>query len=58
VCDADDRPDPAFRRLLAGGLFRGADISLVSRPMVAMLIIGAGYFGIAQARFLRVIFGG
>jgi len=37
---------------------RGADIALVWRPLVAMLIIGAVYFAVAQGRFRRVIFGG
>ena len=51
-------PTPHFVGFSQTVLFRGADISLVSRPMVAMLIIGAVYFAIAQGRFRRVIFGG
>jgi ABC-2 type transport system permease protein len=39
-------------------LFRGADVTLVWRPMVAMFIIGVVYFVVANARFKRVIFGG
>jgi len=39
-------------------LFRGADITLVWKPLLAMLIIGGVYFLIAMRRFRRVIFGG
>ena len=39
-------------------LFRGADITLVWRPLVAMLLIGVVYFAVAHRRFRRVIFGG
>src|SRR5262249_47531461 len=38
-------------------LFRGADITLVWRPLVAMLIIGSVDFFFAMSRFRRVIFG-
>jgi ABC-2 type transport system permease protein len=38
-------------------LFRGADLTLVWRPLLAMLIIGSVYFAIAMSRFRRVIFG-
>jgi ABC-2 type transport system permease protein len=51
-------PTPDFVAFSQAVLFRGADISLVWRPMVAMLIIGAVYFAVAQGRFRRVIFGG
>ncbi len=34
------------------------DITLVWRPLLAMLVIGAVYFAIAHRRFRRVIFGG
>jgi ABC-2 type transport system permease protein len=39
-------------------LFRGADITLVWRPLVAMFAIGAVYFTVASVRFRKVIFGG
>jgi ABC-2 type transport system permease protein len=51
-------PTPHFVAFSQAVLFRGADITLVWRPLVAMLIIGAVYYAIAQARFRRVIFGG
>jgi ABC-2 type transport system permease protein len=51
-------PTPHFVAFSQAVLFRGADISLVWRPMVAMIIIGAVYFAVAQGRFRRVIFGG
>jgi ABC-2 type transport system permease protein len=51
-------PTPHFVAFSQAVLFRGADISLVWRPMVAMLIIGVVYFAIAMSRFRRVIFGG
>jgi ABC-2 type transport system permease protein len=49
---------PHFVSFAQAVLFRGADITLVWGPMVAMLIIGAVYFAIAQRRFPRVIFCG
>ena len=51
-------PTPHFVAFSQAVLFRGADITLVWRPMVAMLIIGVVYFSIAMSRFRRVIFGG
>ena len=51
-------PTPHFVAFAQAVLFRGADITLVWRPMVAMLIIGVVYFAIAYSRFKRVIFGG
>ena len=51
-------PTPHFVAFSQAVLFRGADITLVWRPLVAMLIIGAVYFAVAQGRFRRVIFGG
>jgi ABC-2 type transport system permease protein len=51
-------PTPHFVAFSQAVLFRGADITLVWRQLVAMLIIGAVYYAIAQARFRRVIFGG
>jgi ABC-2 type transport system permease protein len=51
-------PTPHFVAFSQAVLFRGADITLVWRPMVAMLIIGAVYFAVAHRRFRRVIFGG
>jgi ABC-2 type transport system permease protein len=51
-------PTPHFVAFSQAVLFRGADITLVWRPMVAMLIIGIVYFAVAHLRFKRVIFGG
>ena len=51
-------PTPHFVAFSQAVLFRGADITLVWRPLVAMLVIGAVYFAIAHRRFRRVIFGG
>ena len=51
-------PTPHFVAFSQAVLFRGADITLVWRPLVAMLIIGVVYFAVAHRRFRRVIFGG
>ena len=51
-------PTPHFVSFAQAVLFRGADVTLVWRPMVAMAIIGVFYFIVAQRRFRRVIFGG
>jgi ABC-2 type transport system permease protein len=51
-------PTPHFVSFAQSVLFRGADITLVWRPMLAMLIIGAVYFTVAMSRFRKVIFGG
>jgi ABC-2 type transport system permease protein len=51
-------PTPHFVQFAQAVLFRGADITLVWRPMAAMIVIGIVYYGVAQARFRRVIFGG
>lgn len=51
-------PTPHFVAFAQAVLFRGADLSLVWQPLVAMLIIGSVYFIIALSRFRRVIFGG
>jgi ABC-2 type transport system permease protein len=51
-------PTPHFVAFAQAVLFRGADITLVWRPMVAMMVIGVVYFAVAQRRFRRVIFGG
>jgi ABC-2 type transport system permease protein len=51
-------PTPHFVSFSQAVLFRGADITLVWRPMVAMVIIGIVYYTVAQARFRKVIFGG
>jgi ABC-2 type transport system permease protein len=51
-------PTPHFVSFAQAVLFRGADITLVWRPLLAMLIIGVVYFAIAMSRFRRVIFGG
>jgi len=50
-------PTPHFVAFAQAVLFRGADLSIVSRPLVAMLIIGSVYFAVAMSRFRRVIFG-
>jgi len=50
-------PTPHFVAFAHAVLFRGADVSLVWRPLLAMLIIGSVYFAIAMSRFRRVIFG-
>jgi ABC-2 type transport system permease protein len=50
-------PTPHFVAFAQAVLFRGADITLVWRPLVAMLIIGSVYFTVAASRFRRVIFG-
>jgi ABC-2 type transport system permease protein len=51
-------PTPHFVSFAQAVLFRGADLTLVWRPLVAMAIIGVVYFIVAQTRFRRVIFGG
>jgi ABC-2 type transport system permease protein len=51
-------PTPHFVSFAQAVLFRGADITLVWRPLVAMTIIGVVYYSVAQRRFRRVIFGG
>jgi ABC-2 type transport system permease protein len=51
-------PTPHFVSFAQAVLFRGADLTLVWRPLVAMGIIGIVYFIIAQSRFRKVIFGG
>jgi ABC-2 type transport system permease protein len=50
-------PTPHFVSFAQAVLFRGADLTLVWRPLVAMAIIGVVYFIVAQTRFRRVIFG-
>ncbi len=50
-------PTPHFVAFAQAVLFRDADITIVWRPLVAMLIIGSGYFAVALSRFRRVIFG-
>jgi ABC-2 type transport system permease protein len=50
-------PTPHFVSFSQAVLFRGADFSLVWRPLLAMLIIGSVYFAVATSRFRRVIFG-
>jgi ABC-2 type transport system permease protein len=50
-------PTPHFVAFAQAVLFRGADLSLVWRPLLAMLIIGSVYFAFAMSRFRRVIFG-
>jgi ABC-2 type transport system permease protein len=51
-------PTPHFVQFAQAVLFRGADITLVWKPMVAMAAIGAVYYFIAARRFRQVIFGG
>ena len=50
-------PTPHFVAFAQAVLFRGADLTLVWRPLFAMLIIGSVYFFVAMTRFRRVIFG-
>jgi len=50
-------PTPHFVAFAQAVLFRGADLSIVWQPLVAMLIIGSVYFAVAMIRFRRVIFG-
>lgn len=50
-------PTPHFVAFAQGVLFRGADLSLVWRPLLAMLTIGSVYFAFAMSRFRGVIFG-
>jgi ABC-2 type transport system permease protein len=50
-------PTPHFVSFTQAVLFRGADLTLVWRPLVAMLLIGSVYFVLAMSRFRRVIFG-
>ena len=54
---ADDQPDAAFRCLRSGRAFPWRRLTLVWRPLVAMLVIGSVYFAFALSRFRRVIFG-
>ena len=51
-------PTPHFVQFAQAVLFRGADLTLVWRPLVAMLVIGVVYFTVASVRFRKVIFGG
>ncbi len=51
-------PTPHFVSFAQAVLFRGADITLLWRELLAMVVIGAVYYAIASARFRRVIFGG
>jgi ABC-2 type transport system permease protein len=51
-------PTPHFVSFAQAVLFRGADITLLWRELLAMVVIGAVYYAIAQARFRKVIFGG
>jgi ABC-2 type transport system permease protein len=50
-------PTPHFVSFAQAVLFRGADFTLVWRPLLAMLIIGVVYFAFAMTRFRKVIFG-
>ena len=50
-------PTPHFVSFSQAVLFRGAGITLVWQPMLAMLVIGAVYFTVALTRFRKVIFG-
>jgi ABC-2 type transport system permease protein len=51
-------PTPHFVSFAQAVLFRGADITLVWQPLVAMAVIGVVYYVVAMARFRKVIFGG
>jgi ABC-2 type transport system permease protein len=50
-------PTPHFVAFAQAVLFRGADLSITWRPLLAMLVIGSVYFAVAMIRFRRVIFG-
>ncbi len=50
-------PTPHFVSFSQAVLFRGADVTLVWQPMLAMSIIGTVYFLLALTRFRKVIFG-
>jgi ABC-2 type transport system permease protein len=50
-------PTPHHVAFAQGVLYRGADLSIVWPQLVAMALIGAGYFIFALHRFRRVIFG-
>jgi ABC-2 type transport system permease protein len=50
-------PTPHFVAFSQAVLFRGADITMVWAPLLAMAAIGAIYFVVAHNRFRRVIFG-
>ncbi len=50
-------PTPHFVAFSQAVLFRGADITLVWQPLLAMLAIGAVYFAVALTRFRKVILG-
>ncbi|UTD28749.1 ABC transporter permease [Bradyrhizobium sp. WD16] len=50
-------PTPHFVAFAQAVLFRGANLSLVWRPLLAMFVIGSIYFAFALSRFRRVIFG-
>ena len=50
-------PTPHFVSFAQAVLFRGADLTFVWRPLLAMFIIGSVYFAFAMSRFRRVIFG-
>jgi ABC-2 type transport system permease protein len=51
-------PTPHFVSFAQAVLFRGADLTLVWRPLAAMLAIGIVYYTFAGVRFRKVIFGG
>lgn len=50
-------PTPHFVSFAQAVLFRGADLSIVWQPLLAMFMIGSVYFAFALSRFRRVIFG-
>ncbi len=50
-------PTPHFVAFSQAVLFRGADVTLVWKPLLAMLLIGVVYFSVAMSRFRKVIFG-
>ena len=51
-------PTPHFVVFAQDVLYRGADLSIVWREILAMAVIGSVYFAFALQRFRRVIFGG
>jgi ABC-2 type transport system permease protein len=50
-------PTPHFVAFAQAVLFRGADLSITWKLLLAMMIIGSVYFIVAMMRFRRVIFG-
>jgi ABC-2 type transport system permease protein len=50
-------PTPHFVAFAQGVLYRGADLTIVWPPLLALAALGSVYFTVALARFRNVIFG-